>query len=167
MDPNTAAPEGNGSSFCERTINAQHIIENIKVPPSKTKNAIVDTTPATIAGGDVAALPADAIPLADLEALERQLNLPRWSIPIFSGQALDILLNAYQRLCTAGRFDDPVLLRFQNNSLLTTFEKITVSSAVPGWTPEVLVRSRVSFLVSSSSLCEHHFRLFSRQELGQ
>eukprot|EP00047_Mylnosiga_fluctuans_P003754 m.230773 g.230773 ORF g.230773 m.230773 type:complete len:2224 (-) comp12113_c0_seq1:1381-8052(-) len=78
------------------------------------------------------------IPLDKLEDLERDISLVQWVVHVAPKTALDLCLRAYQTMCVAGKFQDPLVIRFENHALPTSFDKVLNSSCVPSWPAEVL-----------------------------
>ena len=121
------------STQSKKIIENRKMAENAAIP-------VVSNDGGAASASEGAAPPLEvSMPLEHLETLERQLSWPKWSIPIFADQALDLLLRAYRAMCLAGKTNDPLLIRFENGSLLNAFEKLTISTAVTNWSMEVLV----------------------------
>ena len=84
----------------------------------------------------------DMIPLDKVEDIEHDLMLPQSAVSVWKGGPLDICLCAYESMCEAGRYDDPVLLRFEQGALPQALEKLLTFEHVSSWQSNVLVRHR-------------------------
>jgi hypothetical protein len=79
-----------------------------------------------------------AIPKDMIEVVEKGLTAQRWSIPIYKGNAFDVCIKAYAKLCELKKFGEPTLLRFEA-VLVPVMEKLTSSNPVTTWNAEVMV----------------------------
>lgn len=80
-----------------------------------------------------------AMSLEKIEDLEKESSSVQWSLPVHSNTLVDICVSSYEVAVSAGKFDDPLVLRFEHHALPNTFDKLWTSDNLSTWPPDTLV----------------------------